>query len=263
MKNVVFWETWIASLGRPLRLKPTLTIWTKRLVLVSANRGSLSSAPSINLRNMMPDLQGYAGQYTLGSSSPKATGSMFAWCPWLFPHPQQLSSTRSLLPAHLALLPISDPTPLLYWFPMWPTLPPSILIQLGVFDWWLSLLATCSRWFLTCGLFTLKLEAIRSFEMSVHTRSTWRHIPEDGILHSYRCENIKSYIIDKCSDNTKFKCSITQYQMTSTQFINSGNDICYGPLALTWHKGWENGEGYNCLAALSRRSGGWALSIIT
>jgi hypothetical protein len=30
-------------------------------------------------------------------------------------------------------------------------------------------------------------------EMSVQTRSTQRHIPEDGILHSHRCENLKSY----------------------------------------------------------------------
>jgi hypothetical protein len=28
---------------------------------------------------------------------------------------------------------------------------------------------------------------------SVHTRSTRRHIPEDGILHSHRRENLKSY----------------------------------------------------------------------
>jgi hypothetical protein len=37
------------------------------------------------------------------------------------------------------------------------------------------------------------MEAIRSSETSVHTRSTQRHIPEDGILHSHRCENLKSY----------------------------------------------------------------------
>jgi hypothetical protein len=41
---------------------------------------------------------------------------------------------------------------------------------------------------------TLKMEAIRSTETSVHTRSTRRHIPEDGILHSHRCENFKFYI---------------------------------------------------------------------
>jgi hypothetical protein len=40
---------------------------------------------------------------------------------------------------------------------------------------------------------TLKMEAIRSSKMSVHTRSARRHIPEDGI-HSHRRENLKSYI---------------------------------------------------------------------
>jgi hypothetical protein len=39
------------------------------------------------------------------------------------------------------------------------------------------------------------MEAIYSPETSVHTRSTRRHIPEDGILHSHRCENLKSLII--------------------------------------------------------------------
>jgi hypothetical protein len=36
---------------------------------------------------------------------------------------------------------------------------------------------------------TLKLEVIRSFEMSVYTKSTRRHIVENGILHSHRREN--------------------------------------------------------------------------
>jgi hypothetical protein len=31
-------------------------------------------------------------------------------------------------------------------------------------------------------------------ETSVHTRLTRRQIPEDGIVHSYSCENLKSYI---------------------------------------------------------------------
>jgi hypothetical protein len=44
-----------------------------------------------------------------------------------------------------------------------------------------------SRWL-------LKLEAILSSETSVHTSSTRRHIPEDGVLHSHRRENLKSYM---------------------------------------------------------------------
>jgi hypothetical protein len=41
---------------------------------------------------------------------------------------------------------------------------------------------------------TLKMEAICSSESSIHTRSTQRHIPDDGILHSHRSENLKSYL---------------------------------------------------------------------
>jgi hypothetical protein len=43
-------------------------------------------------------------------------------------------------------------------------------------------------------LVTLMMEAKRSFETSVLTRSRWRNIPEYGILHSHRRENLKSYI---------------------------------------------------------------------
>jgi hypothetical protein len=37
------------------------------------------------------------------------------------------------------------------------------------------------------------MEVIRSSETSVYIRSTRRHIPEDGVLHSHRRENLKSY----------------------------------------------------------------------
>jgi hypothetical protein len=43
--------------------------------------------------------------------------------------------------------------------------------------------------------FTLKLEAIRFSKMSVKAGTTQRHIPEDDILHSRRCGNLKSYTV--------------------------------------------------------------------
>jgi hypothetical protein len=39
------------------------------------------------------------------------------------------------------------------------------------------------------------MEAIHSCETFVHTEFTQNHITEDGIIHSHRCENLRSYII--------------------------------------------------------------------
>jgi hypothetical protein len=43
-------------------------------------------------------------------------------------------------------------------------------------------------------LVTLMVEALRSSVTSVHIRATQPIIPEDGILHSRRCEKLKSYM---------------------------------------------------------------------
>jgi hypothetical protein len=42
-------------------------------------------------------------------------------------------------------------------------------------------------------LVTPMMEELHSFETLVLTRATWHNIPEDGILLSYRRENLRSY----------------------------------------------------------------------
>jgi hypothetical protein len=41
---------------------------------------------------------------------------------------------------------------------------------------------------------SLKIELIRFSETSVHIRTNWRYIPEDGNIHKHRCENFKCYV---------------------------------------------------------------------
>jgi hypothetical protein len=63
-----------------------------------------------------------------------------------------------------------------------PTLP--VLILLVFFDWQLSLPLPAHAGSSLADFSTLKIQAIRSSETSVHfTGSTRRHIPEDGNLH--------------------------------------------------------------------------------
>jgi hypothetical protein len=39
------------------------------------------------------------------------------------------------------------------------------------------------------------MEAIRSSETSVDIQTTRLYNPEDGSIHNYRCENLKSYLM--------------------------------------------------------------------
>jgi hypothetical protein len=57
----------------------------------------------------------------------------------------------------------------------------------------LQLLVTASLVPTSPILVTLRMKAICSSETSVPIRATRHNITEDGMLHSHRCENLKSY----------------------------------------------------------------------
>jgi hypothetical protein len=94
---------------REAKLGPIRTTWTERDgFCLSAHNGSTSCAPSRNLRNMIPDLQHYAGQCMFGSLAMRLLGQCL------------LGSS----PPHMLLYQLYRTFPFhLYWFPMWPTLP--------------------------------------------------------------------------------------------------------------------------------------------
>jgi hypothetical protein len=73
---------------------------------------------------------------------------------------------------------------------------------------------------------TLKLKASRSSETSVHTRSTRRQIPENGILHSHRRENLKSYI-RKATLNNICCWSIQDMMHYMENVISAHNVVCW------------------------------------
>jgi hypothetical protein len=67
-------------------------------------------------------------------------------------------------------------------------------------------------------LFTLMMEAIPFSETSALTRATRHNVPEDGILHKHRRENIKSY-----RENRTF-VYISQFKYLGTTVTNKKID---------------------------------------
>jgi hypothetical protein len=67
---------------------------------------------------------------------------------------------------------------------------------------------------------TLNMEAIRSFETSVHTRSSGRHIPEDGILHSLRkFQNKSPRVFHRCIRPLSICLVIFTPQLKGTEIV--------------------------------------------
>jgi hypothetical protein len=81
-------------------------------------------------------------------------------------------------------------------------------------------------------VFTLMMEAIRPSEKSVLAWVTRRHIPEDGILHSHRLENLKSYVITILLSEPTYGSSSTSK--------NNENSICQSDPTSTYLSHPEN-----------------------
>jgi hypothetical protein len=77
---------------------------------------------------------------------------------------------------------------------------------------------------------TLMKEAPNAFETAVLTRAILRNIPEDAILHSHRCENLKSYKEFRIASNqvstSKPSCNVSNKNLPYYIFKSAGHRWC-------------------------------------
>jgi hypothetical protein len=79
------------------------------------------------------------------------------------------------------------------------------------------------------------IEAIFPSETSVITRGTRRHIQEDGILHNYHCENVRSEteLLTASGVNTDIRsvrriCPHEGFAAVRTQYVSRDSLVCIG-----------------------------------
>jgi hypothetical protein len=161
----------IALLGKPLKLSSTPTIWTEMLfsqqvmeashLLTQETRHQIYKATQVHTRSAV-----WSWDYWVNAPSEQ----------YLVSHPDRILT--QLWPPTCSTLSLPSPH---YWFPTWPSFPPCPYIA-EHFNWQLSLQLLAHTGSSLAVSSTLKMEAIRSSETLVHTKTTRRHIPENGIL---------------------------------------------------------------------------------
>jgi hypothetical protein len=76
------------------------------------------------------------------------------------------------------------------------------------------------------------MEVIYSSETSLQIRISERYVSQDGNIHNYRCENIKSYEqISVCEDWIFISPRLPDLLWTSRNLLSNGN------LGLKWQEG--------------------------